>query len=72
MERTRSRVLREKSDLYATRRIVIEMLRHMDDSIIDKIRNSTKNVTLTPKGEELVEGELRLAFDSILEDAAND
>jgi hypothetical protein len=50
--------------------MVVEILRLMDEGIIDKIRSATKNVPLTPKGETINEGELRSSFDSILDDAA--
>ena len=70
MARSTNRGLRVQTDLYATRRMVIEILRHMNESDIEKIRSSTKNSTLKPKDEALNEAELRLAFDSILEEAA--
>jgi hypothetical protein len=64
-----NRVTRDRADLYATRRMVIEILRHMNESTIEKIRSSTKGATLKPEDEVIDERELRLAFDSILEEA---
>ena len=71
MARPASRIAREQADLYATRRMVVEILRYLDRGAIDKIRSATTRRILKPMDDNVIiaEQDVRDAFEMILDEA---
>lgn len=75
MARPTAAITRERADLYATRRMVVELLRHMENGgsrIIESIQNSTARGVLKPIDADVIISEefVRDAFAALLDEAS--
>jgi hypothetical protein len=74
MTRPTSRQARIEADTYATRAILIELLRMMNDAnpgALNVIKGATERVILRPDDMSIADPDIREAVDLILKAAAN-
>jgi hypothetical protein len=73
MVRSIASTTRERADLYATRRMVVEILRYLNSGAIETIRSATKSGVIKMLDDDVIvgESEVRQAYEMLLDEASS-